>query len=62
MMRRMVGLSVVVTGCALIFAGSMAFAEDLPPLAPVPPEYADKKCRPMDGPMQKPLSREGRFI
>lgn len=42
MMRRMVGLSVVVTGCALLFAGGMASAEDLPPLAPVPPEYADK--------------------
>ncbi|MBH0192696.1 MAG: hypothetical protein HP492_13290, partial [Nitrospira sp.] len=41
-MLRTVGLSVVVTGCALILSGGIAFAEDEPPLPPVPPEYADK--------------------
>jgi mono/diheme cytochrome c family protein len=42
MMGRTVGLSVVVTGFALILSGGMAFAEDEPPLPPVPAEYADK--------------------
>jgi mono/diheme cytochrome c family protein len=42
MMRRRVGLSVVVTGCALIFSGGLASAEDLAPLAPVPSEYTGK--------------------
>ncbi|HEX5646186.1 MAG TPA: cytochrome c [Nitrospira sp.] len=42
MRRRTVGLAVVIAGCALILSGGMAFAEDEPPLPPVPAEYADK--------------------
>lgn len=41
MVRKTVGLSVVVAGCALILSGGLASAGD-PPLAPVPAEYADK--------------------
>ena len=39
MTRRNVGLSALMVGCALMLAGGMASAEDLPPLPPVPPEY-----------------------
>jgi len=45
-MRRTAGLSIVVTGFALILSGGMAFAEDEPPLPPVPAEYADKHMPP----------------
>lgn len=43
MTRRNVCLSALVVGCALMLSGGMASAEDLPPLPPVPPDYADKK-------------------
>jgi mono/diheme cytochrome c family protein len=43
MIRRAVGLSALITGCALVFSGGLVSAEDLPPLPQVPPEYADKK-------------------
>jgi hypothetical protein len=46
MRRRTVGLSVVMTGCALIFSGGLMSAENLPPWPPVPQDYAGKKCRP----------------
>jgi mono/diheme cytochrome c family protein len=46
MRRRNVVLSVMVTGCALVLSGSMVYAEDLPPLPTVPPEYADKHMPP----------------
>ena len=42
MTGRKVGISVMMMGCALILSGGMAFAEDLPPLPPLPAEYADK--------------------
>lgn len=42
-MRRTLSASVLVTGCALMLSGGVVFAGDPPPLAPVPPEYADKK-------------------
>jgi mono/diheme cytochrome c family protein len=42
-MRRIVSVSVLAMGCALLFSGGVASAEDLPPLPTVPPEYADKK-------------------
>jgi len=41
MVRKSMGLSVVVAGCALIFSGGLASAGEAP-LAPVPAEYADK--------------------
>jgi mono/diheme cytochrome c family protein len=37
-----VGMSVMMMGCALILSGGMAFAQDAPPLPPLPAEYADK--------------------
>jgi mono/diheme cytochrome c family protein len=46
MTRRNVVTSVVVAGCVLILSGSMASAEDLPPLPQVPAEYADKHMPP----------------
>jgi mono/diheme cytochrome c family protein len=42
MTGRKVGISVMMMGCALMLSAGMAFAEDLPPLPPVPAEYADK--------------------
>ncbi len=42
MTGRKVGVSVTMMGCALILSGGMAFAQDAPPLPPVPAEYADK--------------------
>jgi len=42
MTGRKVGMSAMMMGYALILSGGMAFAEDLPPLPPVPAEYADK--------------------
>ena len=43
MTRRNVSVSMLVMGCALFLSGGLASAEDLPPLAPVPPDYANKK-------------------
>ncbi len=43
MTRRNVSVSMLALGCALFLSGGLASAEDLPPLAPVPPDYADKK-------------------
>lgn len=37
-----IGMSAMMMGCALVLSGGMALAEDLPPLPPVPAEYADK--------------------
>ena len=42
MRGRKVGISIMMMGCALVLSGGMAFAEDLPPLPPLPAEYADK--------------------
>jgi len=42
MTGRKVGMSAMMMGCALFLSGGMALAEDLPPLPPVPAEYADK--------------------
>ncbi|HSQ91721.1 MAG TPA: hypothetical protein VLM19_06070 [Nitrospiraceae bacterium] len=42
MRGRKVGISVMMMGSALILSVGLAFAEDLPPLPPVPAEYADK--------------------
>ena len=42
MRGRKVGISVMMMGCALVLSGGLAFGEDLPPLPPVPAEYADK--------------------
>jgi mono/diheme cytochrome c family protein len=42
MTGRKVGISIMMMGCALVLSGGMAFAEDLPPLPPLPAEYADK--------------------
>lgn len=60
MVRKAVGLSVAVAGCALIFSGGLAFAED-PPLAPVPAEYADKHM-PAGGWTDAKAIEEGRKI
>jgi hypothetical protein len=61
MIRRTVGLSFVAIGCALIFAGGMASAEDLPPLPPVPPEYADKKMPAGGWTDQKSIAEGGKI-
>ena len=42
MTGRNFGMSIMMMGSALILSGGMAFAEDDPPLPPVPAEYADK--------------------
>ena len=42
MTGRNFGTSIMMMGCALFLSGGMALAEDLPPLPPVPAEYADK--------------------
>jgi len=42
MTGRKVGMSAMMMGCALVLSGGMASAEDLPPLPPIPAEYADK--------------------
>ena len=43
MTGRYFGMSILMMGSALILSGGMAFAEEEPPLPPVPAEYADKK-------------------
>ena len=42
MTGRNFGMSIMMMGSALILSGGMAFAEDDPPLPPIPAEYADK--------------------
>ena len=42
MTGRNFGTSIMMMGGALFLSGGMALAEDLPPLPPVPAEYADK--------------------
>jgi mono/diheme cytochrome c family protein len=42
MTGRYFGMSIMMMGSALILSGGMAFAEEEPPLPPVPAEYADK--------------------
>lgn len=61
MTRRMVRLSVMVVGGVLLLSGGKASAEDLPPLPPVPPEYADKKM-PAGGWTDPKFIEEGRKI
>jgi mono/diheme cytochrome c family protein len=46
MTGRNFGLAFVMMGSALILSGGMAFAEEEPPLPPVPAEYADKHMPP----------------
>jgi len=43
MTGRNFGTLITMMGCALFLSGGMALAEDLPPLPPVPAEYADKR-------------------
>jgi hypothetical protein len=43
MTGRDVVMSIMMMGSALILSGGIAFADDDPPLPPVPAEYADKK-------------------
>ena len=45
MTGRNFGMSIMMMGSALILSGGMAFAEDDPPLPPIPAEYADKHMR-----------------
>jgi mono/diheme cytochrome c family protein len=46
MTGRNFGMSIMMMGSALILSGGMAFAEDDPPLPPIPAEYADKHMPP----------------
>jgi mono/diheme cytochrome c family protein len=61
MTGRDVVMSIMMMGSALILSGGMAFAEDEPPLPPVPAEYADKHM-PAGGWTDPKAIEEGKLI
>ena len=61
MTGRNFGTSIMMMGCALFLSGGMALAEDLPPLPPVPAEYADKHM-PAGGWMDPKAIEDGALI